>query len=34
MSIVNEFRSSMAISEDARYFTPGNACCRSDTGYI
>jgi hypothetical protein len=33
-SIVNEFWSSIAISEYARYFRPRNACCRSDAGYI
>ena len=34
MSIVNEFWSSIAISENARYFPPGNACGRSDARYI
>jgi hypothetical protein len=34
MSIVNEFWSRIALSEDARYFRPRNACCRSDAGYI
>ena len=31
---INAFWSSMVISENARYFPPGNACCRSDTRYI
>jgi hypothetical protein len=34
MSIVNQFRSSIAISENARYFRPRKARCRSDAGYI
>jgi hypothetical protein len=34
MSIVYQFWSRPAISENARYFRPRNACCRSDAGYI
>ncbi len=34
MSIVNECWSSIAIFENARYFRPRNAGCRSDAGYI
>lgn len=34
MTIVNEFWSSIAFSENARYFRSRNARCSSDAGYI